>query len=120
MKGALKKVEGMFRCRRCVCGVVVDSGVREEMSGGVERVEGFVYLGDKLNAGGGCMSAVTARVRVGWMKFQELCGVLCGRKWSIGMNGKVYVGGTWVMKKEEECMLQRAERAMVRKICGLS
>ena len=51
MKGALKKVEGMFRCRRCVCGVVVDSGVREEMSGGVERVEGFVYLGDKLNAG---------------------------------------------------------------------
>ena len=53
MKCALKKVEGTFRCKRCVNGVVS----REEETGlndGSERVESFVYLGDKLNAGGGC------------------------------------------------------------------
>ena len=47
-----------------------------------------MYLGDKLNAGGGHLSAVTARVLVRWMKFKELSGVLCGKKWS--MKGRVY------------------------------
>ena len=61
----------------------------------------------------------------GWMKFQEMGGVSCGRKWSIGMEGRVYKacvrsamvygGETWVVK-EEECVLQRA---MVRKMCGV-
>ena len=32
------------------------------LNDGIERVESFVYLWDKLNAGGGCLSAVTARV----------------------------------------------------------
>jgi hypothetical protein len=31
----------------------------------------------------------------------------------------VYGGETWVMRKEEECVLQRAERAMVRMMCGV-
>ncbi len=93
------------------------------------RVESFVYLGDKLNAGGGCLSAITARVRVGWTKFRELSGVLCGRKWSVKMKGRlykacvrtamVYGGETWVMRKEEESVLQRTERAMVRMMCGV-
>ena len=54
------------------------------MNDGIEIVVNCVYLGDKLNAGGGCLSAVTARVRVGWMKFRELNGVLCGRIWNLG------------------------------------
>ena len=33
-----------------------------------------MYLESKLNAGRGCLSAVTARVSVGWMKFRELSG----------------------------------------------
>ena len=39
----------------------------------VETVKGFCYLGDRLNASGGCETAVTSRVRIGWMKFRE-CG----------------------------------------------
>ena len=35
------------------------------------RLKGFCYLGDRLNACGGCETAVTARVRIGWMKFRE-------------------------------------------------
>jgi hypothetical protein len=49
------------------------------LNDGIERVESYVYLGDKLNAAGGCLSAVTSRVRVGWTKFRELHRVLCGR-----------------------------------------
>ena len=64
IKGALTKVKGQFKCKRCVDGVA-RSDVVEELGGGIERVESFVYLGDKLNAGGGSLSAVTARVRVG-------------------------------------------------------
>jgi hypothetical protein len=79
VKGALKKVEGMFKCKRCVNGMINREAVMG-LNDGIERVEGYVYLGDKLNAGGGCLSAVTARARVGRMKFRELNGVLCGRK----------------------------------------
>ena len=37
----------------------------------VQTVKSFRYLGDRLNASGGCETAVTARVRIGWMKFRE-------------------------------------------------
>ena len=32
----------------------------------METMNGFCYLGDRLNASGGCEAAVTARVRIGW------------------------------------------------------
>jgi hypothetical protein len=48
-----------------------------DLNDGIERVESYVYLGNKLNAGGGCLNAVRSRVRVGLMKFRELHGVLC-------------------------------------------
>ena len=60
----MKKVEGVFKCKRCTEPLIKRNG-REEMKDGIERVESFVYLGDKLNAGGGCLSAVTSRVRAG-------------------------------------------------------
>ena len=36
----------------------------------VETVRGFCYL-VKLNASGGCEAAVTARARIGWVKFRK-------------------------------------------------
>ena len=129
VKGALQKVEGVFQCERCVGGVVVDNAKEDCVIDDVGRVESFVYLGDELNAGGGCLSAVTARVRVGWRKFRELSEVLCGKKWSVKMKGKlyktsvrtamVYGAETWAMRKVEEGVLLRAERAMVRMMCGV-
>ena len=63
------------------------------------------------------------------MKVLELSGVLCGKKWSLKMKGRVYkscvrsamVYGseTWALRNEDESVLQRAERAMVRIICGV-
>jgi hypothetical protein len=43
--------------------VVADA--TERMDDGRERVTSFVYLRDKLNAEGRCVSAVTARMRAG-------------------------------------------------------
>ena len=71
MKGALEKVEGTFKCERCANGVVnreAETGLNDV----IERVESFMYLMNKFNAGGGRLSAVPARIRVGWMKLREL------------------------------------------------
>jgi len=37
----------------------------EELCHGFETVKGFSYLGDKVNAGQGCQTAVMARAKVG-------------------------------------------------------
>ena len=56
----------------------------------VETVKGFCYLGDRLNASGGCETAVTSRVRIGWMKFRECGELLHGRRFSLRMKEMVY------------------------------
>ena len=48
----------------------------EKLCDEVETANGFCYLGDKLNASGGCEAAVTARVRIGWMISFRECGEL--------------------------------------------
>ena len=57
----------------------------------VETVMGFSYLGDRLNASGGCETALTSRVRI----------------------------GTWCLGESEMAILRRTERAMVRSMCGV-
>ena len=47
----------------------------EKLRDKVETVNGFCYLGDRLNAGSGCEVAVAARVRIGWVRFKE-CGII--------------------------------------------
>ena len=56
----------------------------------VKAVKEFCYLGDRLNASGGCETAVTSRVRIGWMKFRKCGELLSGRKFSSRMKGMVY------------------------------
>ena len=47
----------------------------EELCEEVETVRGLFNLGDRMNASGGCKAAVTAKARIGWVKFKE-CGKL--------------------------------------------
>ena len=56
----------------------------------VETVSKFTNLGDRLNATGGCETAVTARSRIGWIKFRECSEILEGRRFSLKMKGKFY------------------------------
>ena len=45
----------------------------EKLCDEVQTVNGFCYLGNRLIANGGCDAAVTARVRIGWVRFKK-CG----------------------------------------------
>ena len=48
-------------CKKQVDGLVK---LVEELCEEVERVRGFCYLGDTMNASGGCEAAVKARARI--------------------------------------------------------
>ena len=56
----------------------------------VKTVNRFCYLGDGLNVSGSCEAAVTARVRIGWMRFKKCGQLLLGNKFRLKMKGKVY------------------------------
>ena len=95
----------------------------------VETVKGFCYHGDRLNASGGCETALTARVRIGWMKFRECGELLLGRRFSLKIIGMVnrscvrsamlYGSETWCSRENEMMILRRTERAMVRSMCSV-
>ena len=95
----------------------------------METVKGFCYFGDRLNASGGCETAVTLRVRIGWMKFRECGELFRGRRFSPRMIGMVYRScvrsamlygsETWCLRESEMTILRRTERAMVRSMCGV-
>ena len=118
-----------FICKRCTD---VGDGTEEPVEvlcDEVETVEGFCYLGDRLNASGGCETAVTLRVRIGWMKFRE-CGELLRGRFSFRMKGMVYrscvrsamLYGSeiWCLRENEMAILRRTERAMVRSMSSSS
>ena len=75
------------RCKKHANGLV---GPVEELCEEVETVKSICYLGDRVNASGGCEVAVRARVRIGWVKFKE-CGELRNSKrFSLKMKGMIY------------------------------
>ena len=37
----------------------------------METVNSWCYFGEKLNASDGCEAAVTARIRIGWVRFRK-------------------------------------------------
>ena len=93
----------------------------------MEIVKGLCYLGDGLNASGGCETAVTSKVRIGWIKFRECGELLRGRRFSWRMKEMVYRScvrsamlhgsETWCLRESEMTILRRTERAMVRSMC---
>ena len=84
-------------------------------------------MGDRLNASGGCEAAVTARVRIGWVRFRECGELLLGNRFPLKMKGKVYHccvrsailyrSETWCLKENEKAILRRMKRAMMRAMC---
>ena len=43
----------------------------EKLCDEAKTVNGFCYLGDRLNGSDDCEMAVTARVRINWVRFRE-------------------------------------------------
>jgi len=140
IKGALKEGNN-YRCPMCQGqasnrGVVIVEERELELPGGeegnkkVECVTKFCYLGDMIGAAGGAEDASRTRVRCAWGKFNELKPVLATRGISLKLKGKIYracvqsvlVYGseTWPMKVEDNRRLERTERVMVRRMCGVT
>ena len=50
----------------------------------------FVILGYRLNSSACGEAAVTARVRIGWVRFSECGELFLGNRFSLRMKDKVY------------------------------
>jgi len=85
--------------------------------------------GDMLDAGGGCDSAVRARVRSALKKFCEYLPILTGKGFSLKLKSKIYatcvrsclmhVSETWPMEVDHELKMNRTEMSMIRWMCGV-
>ena len=117
-----------FVCSKCKGMMEGTMDSIEKLCDEVETVNEFCFLRDRLNASGGCEAAVTARVRINWVRFRECGELLIGNRLPLKMKGKVYRccvrsailygSGTWCIKENEKAILRRMERAMVRAMCG--
>ena len=112
-----------FVCKICRSVVKNFKGPDKILCDGVEPVSKFTYLGDRLNATGGCEIAVTARSRIGWIKFRKCSEIHKGRRFSLNMKEKVYkscvrsatLNGSeaWFLREKKMAILRRTKRAMI-------
>ena len=89
--------------------------------------DGFMDSVEEVN-GGGCEAALTARARIGWVKFRESGELLNSKRFLLKLKGMVYRScvrpamlygsETWCLRENEMAILRRTERAMVRVMCG--
>ena len=117
-----------FVCSKCIGIMEGTMDSIKKLCDEVEIVNGFCYSGDRLNASGGCEVVVTARVRIGWVRFRECGKLLLGNRFPLKMKGKIYRccvrsailygNETWCPKQNEKAILRRTERAMVKAMCG--
>ncbi|KAK3558663.1 hypothetical protein QTP86_023102, partial [Hemibagrus guttatus] len=56
----------------------------------VKKVQEFMYLGSTVQSNGACGKEVKKRVQAGWNGWRKVSGVLCDRKISARIKGKVY------------------------------
>ncbi|KAK3537700.1 hypothetical protein QTP70_017834 [Hemibagrus guttatus] len=90
----------------------------------VKKVQEFKYLGLTVQSNGECGKEVKKRVQAGWNGWRKVSGVLCDRKISARIKGKVYrtvvrpamLYGleTVSLRKRQEAELEVAELKMLR------
>ena len=56
----------------------------------VKRAKNFKYLGSTVSNDGRCEEEVRRRIQAGWMSWRKASGVLCDRKLSAKVKGKMY------------------------------
>ena len=87
-------------------------------------VTSFKYLGSMFTSEGGSQADVNNRIRIGWMKWKEVSGVMCDRKMHVELKDKVfktiirpamtYGSECWAVKKKYESKLNPAKMRMLR------
>ena len=130
IRGSLR-ADPSYKCRVCTGSYVLQERPGPLVLDGValETVDTFCYLGDTISAAGGAGESVVTRIRCGWGKFRELLPVLTSKRFSLRRRGNLYAAcvrsvilhgsETWAVKKEDTDRLERADRAMIRWICGV-
>ncbi|KAK3555247.1 hypothetical protein QTP86_011809, partial [Hemibagrus guttatus] len=96
----------------------------------VKKVQEFKYLGSTVQSNGECGKVVKKRVQAGWNGWRKVWGVLCDRKISARIKGKVYrtvvraamLYGleTVSLRKRQESELEVAELKMLRGSLGVT
>ena len=90
----------------------------------IQRVHHFKYLGLSVEETGGMTTEISQRVSVAWGNWKRCSGVLCDRRMSVKLKGKVYktvvrpvlVYGaeTWATTRGQEARLEVNEMRMQR------
>ncbi|KAK3574346.1 hypothetical protein QTP86_005153 [Hemibagrus guttatus] len=96
----------------------------------VKKVQEFKYLGSTVQSNGECGKEVKKQVQAGWNGWRKVSGVLCDRKISARIKGKVYrtvvrpamLYGleTVSLRKSQESELEVAELKMLRFSLGVT
>lgn len=94
----------------------------------LNKVSHFRYLGSEITPGGENTEEVHWRISRGWAKFRETSGILCDKRISRKLKGKVYRTAvrpallygaeTWGPLATETKKIQVAEMRMLRWACG--
>ena len=94
------------------------------------KVEAFKYLGCTVAEDGQLEKEIDHRIQAAWSNWRKTSGVICDRKISARIKGKVYKtvvrpvmlygAETWPLKKTQERKLDVAEMRMLRWMCGVT
>ena len=68
----------------------VDDGEESKLREKLKRAKNFKYLGSTVSSDGRCEEEVRRRIQAGWMSWKRVSGVLCDRKLSARVKGKMY------------------------------
>ena len=90
----------------------------------LERVTHLKYLGKSMEEEGGMVTEITNLVGAGWRNWKKCSGVLCDRRMSVKLKGKVYKtvirpamlygAETWATTKRQEKRIEVTEMRMLR------
>ena len=58
----------------------------------VEALWEFIYLHDRVSAGGKCVAAMTARTRCGWVTYRECGELLYSRRFPLKLEKGLFIG----------------------------
>ena len=126
---------GLFVCvtvlLMSICENCYDNNSRnyEEIQLGNDKLNtAFKYLGSIFDSNGGAERDINNRVKIAWMKWKQLTGVLCDTKVHNKLKDKVYKtvikptitygAECWAVRKKDENRLHIAEMRMLRWIRG--
>ena len=132
MKRVTSTLAKDFVCELCFDAEerMVEPGEEISFFDQVDFVKSFCYLRDRLNASCGSEEVITARTRIGWIKFREYRELLYGRKFLLKMKRRIYRScvksamlygnKTWCLRENEMAILRNTAKAMMRAMCGVN